>query len=151
MTSACFSIVGFRFEVAGYGCATCVGNTAPLPENVVDAIKQVRPNSHLVSFYLSICILIWAVCSCAGGFGGVWRSVWEQAFRRTSVWLRSGELFGLTPAGGGVCDRRHSQHQLWDRTGRSERRREGRVSARYLAIQRGGEPHRGEHRHRLHV
>uniref|UniRef100_A0A8C1ZX36 Iron-responsive element binding protein 2 n=1 Tax=Cyprinus carpio TaxID=7962 RepID=A0A8C1ZX36_CYPCA len=30
----------FRFEVVGYGCATCVGNTAPLPESVVDAIKQ---------------------------------------------------------------------------------------------------------------
>nr|XP_061812547.1 iron-responsive element-binding protein 2-like isoform X2 [Nerophis lumbriciformis] len=33
-----FSQLGF--EVIGYGCATCVGNTAPLPENVVDAIKQ---------------------------------------------------------------------------------------------------------------
>ncbi|KAG7473303.1 hypothetical protein MATL_G00094330 [Megalops atlanticus] len=28
------------FEVIGYGCATCVGNTAPLPEAVVGAIKQ---------------------------------------------------------------------------------------------------------------
>ncbi|KAG7270349.1 hypothetical protein CRUP_034459 [Coryphaenoides rupestris] len=28
------------FEVIGYGCATCVGNTTPLPEGVVDAIKQ---------------------------------------------------------------------------------------------------------------
>uniref|UniRef100_A0A8C6UJC7 aconitate hydratase n=1 Tax=Neogobius melanostomus TaxID=47308 RepID=A0A8C6UJC7_9GOBI len=28
------------FEVIGYGCATCVGNTAPLPEAAVDAIKQ---------------------------------------------------------------------------------------------------------------
>ncbi|KAJ8417127.1 hypothetical protein AAFF_G00283540 [Aldrovandia affinis] len=28
------------FEVIGYGCATCVGNTAPLPDPVVDAIKQ---------------------------------------------------------------------------------------------------------------
>ncbi|XP_068458446.1 iron-responsive element-binding protein 2 [Clinocottus analis] len=28
------------FEVSGYGCATCVGNTAPLPDAVVDAIKQ---------------------------------------------------------------------------------------------------------------
>ncbi|CAL8296028.1 unnamed protein product [Boreogadus saida] len=28
------------FEVIGYGCATCVGNTAPLPEGVADAIKQ---------------------------------------------------------------------------------------------------------------
>uniref|UniRef100_A0A665URJ2 Iron-responsive element-binding protein 2 n=1 Tax=Echeneis naucrates TaxID=173247 RepID=A0A665URJ2_ECHNA len=29
-----------QFEVIGYGCATCIGNTAPLPEAVVDAIKQ---------------------------------------------------------------------------------------------------------------
>ncbi|XP_077453090.1 iron-responsive element-binding protein 2 [Stigmatopora argus] len=33
-----FSQLGF--EVIGYGCATCVGNTAPLPDSVVDAIKQ---------------------------------------------------------------------------------------------------------------
>ncbi|XP_075993886.1 iron-responsive element-binding protein 2 [Genypterus blacodes] len=33
-----FSQLGF--EVIGYGCATCVGNTAPLPEPVVAAIKQ---------------------------------------------------------------------------------------------------------------
>ncbi|XP_049580261.1 iron-responsive element-binding protein 2 isoform X1 [Syngnathus scovelli] len=33
-----FSQLGF--EVIGYGCATCVGNTAPLPESVVNAIKQ---------------------------------------------------------------------------------------------------------------
>uniref|UniRef100_A0A674N4H9 aconitate hydratase n=1 Tax=Takifugu rubripes TaxID=31033 RepID=A0A674N4H9_TAKRU len=33
-----FSQLGF--EVIGYGCATCVGNTSPLPEPVVDAIKQ---------------------------------------------------------------------------------------------------------------
>ncbi|XP_045893534.1 iron-responsive element-binding protein 2 [Micropterus dolomieu] len=33
-----FSQLGF--EVIGYGCATCVGNTAPLPEAVVDAVKQ---------------------------------------------------------------------------------------------------------------
>uniref|UniRef100_A0A665URR4 aconitate hydratase n=1 Tax=Echeneis naucrates TaxID=173247 RepID=A0A665URR4_ECHNA len=33
-----FSQLGF--EVIGYGCATCIGNTAPLPEAVVDAIKQ---------------------------------------------------------------------------------------------------------------
>lgn len=151
MTHVCFSIMGFRFEVVGYGCATCVGNTAPLPESVVDAIKQVRQNSHFVSFFLNICMLTWAVCLCAGWFGGVWRSVWKQAFRRTPVWLRAGKLFGLAPAGGGVCDRRHSQHQPWDRTTRSELRGEGRVSAGYLAIQRGGEPHRGERRHRLHV
>eukprot|EP00061_Rhincodon_typus_P014439 g41452.t1 len=29
-----------RFEVIGYGCATCVGNTAPLPESVVAGIQK---------------------------------------------------------------------------------------------------------------
>uniref|UniRef100_H2ZV96 Iron responsive element binding protein 2 n=1 Tax=Latimeria chalumnae TaxID=7897 RepID=H2ZV96_LATCH len=29
-----------RFEVIGYGCATCVGNTAPLPEAIGNAIKK---------------------------------------------------------------------------------------------------------------
>lgn len=33
-----FSQLGF--EVIGYGCATCVGNTAPLPESVIGAIQQ---------------------------------------------------------------------------------------------------------------
>ncbi|XP_007478070.1 iron-responsive element-binding protein 2 [Monodelphis domestica] len=28
------------FEVVGYGCSTCVGNTAPLPEAVLNAIKE---------------------------------------------------------------------------------------------------------------
>ncbi|KAG8516399.1 Iron-responsive element-binding protein 2, partial [Galemys pyrenaicus] len=28
------------FEVVGYGCSTCVGNTAPLPEAVLEAVKQ---------------------------------------------------------------------------------------------------------------
>ncbi len=55
----------FRFEVAGYGCVTCVGNTTPLPESVVDAIKQVRrfnlisvslPLSDLLCIYRSACV-----------------------------------------------------------------------------------------------
>ncbi|NXD61113.1 IREB2 protein, partial [Corvus moneduloides] len=28
------------FEIVGYGCSTCVGNTAPLPEAIRNAIKQ---------------------------------------------------------------------------------------------------------------
>ncbi|XP_077703965.1 iron-responsive element-binding protein 2 isoform X3 [Canis aureus] len=28
------------FEIVGYGCSTCVGNTAPLPEAVLNAVKQ---------------------------------------------------------------------------------------------------------------
>lgn len=29
------------FEVVGYGCMTCIGNSGPLPEPVVEAITQV--------------------------------------------------------------------------------------------------------------
>ncbi|XP_029430353.1 iron-responsive element-binding protein 2 [Rhinatrema bivittatum] len=28
------------FEVVGYGCATCVGNTTPLPEEIVHAVRE---------------------------------------------------------------------------------------------------------------
>ncbi len=28
------------FNLVGYGCTTCIGNSGPLPENIVDAIKQ---------------------------------------------------------------------------------------------------------------
>ena len=30
-----------RFDVVGYGCMTCIGNSGPLPEAVVEAIVQV--------------------------------------------------------------------------------------------------------------
>ncbi|XP_056137200.1 iron-responsive element-binding protein 2 [Lampris incognitus] len=33
-------LIQLGFDVIGYGCATCVGNTAPLPDTVVQAIKQ---------------------------------------------------------------------------------------------------------------
>ncbi|XP_005852889.1 PREDICTED: iron-responsive element-binding protein 2-like, partial [Myotis brandtii] len=29
-----------RFEVVGYGCSTCVGNTGPLSDAVLSAVKQ---------------------------------------------------------------------------------------------------------------
>lgn len=35
------------FEVVGYGCMTCIGNSGPLPEPVVEAITQV-PQGALI-------------------------------------------------------------------------------------------------------
>lgn len=32
----------FRFDVVGYGCMTCIGNSGPLPETVVEAITKVN-------------------------------------------------------------------------------------------------------------
>jgi len=31
----------FRFDVVGYGCMTCIGNSGPLPDPVADAIEKV--------------------------------------------------------------------------------------------------------------
>ncbi len=28
------------FNLVGYGCTTCIGNSGPLPENIVDAFKK---------------------------------------------------------------------------------------------------------------
>jgi aconitate hydratase len=35
------------FNLVGYGCTTCIGNSGPLPENIVDAIK--KKNIYAVS------------------------------------------------------------------------------------------------------
>ncbi|WP_440910779.1 aconitate hydratase AcnA [Candidatus Pelagibacter sp.] len=35
------------FNLVGYGCTTCIGNSGPLPENIVEAIQQ--ENIHAVS------------------------------------------------------------------------------------------------------
>jgi aconitase A len=29
------------FNIVGYGCMTCIGNSGPLPESVVEAIEKV--------------------------------------------------------------------------------------------------------------
>ena len=31
---------GLGFHLVGYGCTTCIGNSGPLPEQIVDALKQ---------------------------------------------------------------------------------------------------------------
>jgi aconitase A len=36
------SLFKCRFDIVGYGCSTCVGNTAPLSEAVLNAVKQVK-------------------------------------------------------------------------------------------------------------
>ena len=31
-----------RFNLVGYGCMTCIGNSGPLPDAVVQAVDKVR-------------------------------------------------------------------------------------------------------------
>ena len=43
------------FNLVGYGCTTCIGNSGPLPENIVEAIQ--KEIFMLFQFYLEIGIL----------------------------------------------------------------------------------------------
>lgn len=31
------------FDIVGYGCMTCIGNSGPIPEPIVEAIEKVTP------------------------------------------------------------------------------------------------------------
>lgn len=35
-----YDVFPFRFQLVGYGCMTCIGNSGPLPEEVVKAIEE---------------------------------------------------------------------------------------------------------------
>lgn len=43
-----------RFEIVGYGCSTCVGNTAPLSEAVLNAVKQVKCGLAYLGAFLNL-------------------------------------------------------------------------------------------------
>lgn len=106
-----------RFEVIGYGCATCVGNTSPLPKPVVDTIKQVRASSMNPShFRIKIAcreVQISSASCVLGGPGGLWHSIWQQALRRPPVRLCACQLPGLASTGGSVRSCRDYGHRLW--------------------------------------
>lgn len=76
--------------MVGYGCSTCVGNTAPLPEAIRNAIKQVKLsgllNTDIVLTQLSdqeiqervqnvlycglgLCMMILLICMSEGDHG----------------------------------------------------------------------------------
>jgi Aconitase A len=40
------------FDIVGYGCMTCIGNSGPLPEPMVEAIEKVR---HVYISIISQC------------------------------------------------------------------------------------------------
>ena len=43
------------FNLVGYGCTTCIGNSGPLPENILDSVKKIIFMRY--PFYLEIVIL----------------------------------------------------------------------------------------------
>ncbi len=72
------------FNIVGYGCTTCIGNSGPLPEPIGNAIREQRP-------------------------GGLLRAVRQPQLRRPRARRREDELPGLTAAGGRLCAGRQPQ------------------------------------------
>lgn len=53
------------FDIVGYGCMTCIGNSGPLPDSIVEAIEKVitsklkkKPNNFYTSIFLVKCCRI---------------------------------------------------------------------------------------------
>jgi aconitase A len=48
------SLAKLGFDVVGYGCMTCIGNSGPLPDVIVETIEKVRSLIIISEFYLII-------------------------------------------------------------------------------------------------
>lgn len=48
-----------RFDIVGYGCMTCIGNSGPLPEPVSEAIEKVNTTSTTADhcFMFTFCVI----------------------------------------------------------------------------------------------
>lgn len=42
-------LIKLGFDIVGYGCMTCIGNSGPLPDAIVETIEKVR-YSRIISF-----------------------------------------------------------------------------------------------------
>lgn len=57
------------FDIVGYGCMTCIGNSGPLPDTIIEAIEKVEELiDFALEFYLSFsqyslyfCHKIWII------------------------------------------------------------------------------------------
>ncbi len=108
------------FDLVGYGCTTCIGNSGPLPEPVAQAIDE----HQLVAA---------AVLSGNRNFEGRVHPAGQ------------GELPRLAAAGGRLRARRQPQGRPHERAARHRQRRQAGLSARHLADagrRPGGDPQR---------
>ena len=99
------------FNLVGYGCTTCIGNSGPLPEEVSAAVNDARPRGRL------------------GAVG-------QPQLRGPDQPRRQDELPGLAAAGGRLRARRHDGHRPDQRAARHRHRRAAGLPARHLADRR---------------
>ena len=48
-SGVCPALIRLGFDVVGYGCMTCIGNSGPLPDSMVEAIEKV--GCYMIWFY----------------------------------------------------------------------------------------------------
>jgi aconitate hydratase len=41
-------LTALGFDIVGYGCMTCIGNSGPLPESIVEAMEKVKKKFSLL-------------------------------------------------------------------------------------------------------
>ena len=44
MIYSTYALILYRFSLVGYGCMTCIGNSGPLAEPIVETIEKVSIN-----------------------------------------------------------------------------------------------------------
>ena len=101
------------FNLVGYGCTTCIGNSGPLPEPIAQAIDARRPASS-------------PRCSRA-----------TATSKAASTRRRKRQLPRLAAAGGRLRAGRLDDGRSAERAARHRRRRPAGLPARHLAVQQG--------------
>ena len=100
------------FDVVGYGCTTCIGNSGPLKPEISAGVKA----GDLIA--------------CCRAFG-------QPQFRRSRAPRSAHELPGLAAAGGGVRARRHAGYRPRRRSRSARQGRQARIPRRHLAERHG--------------
>ena len=101
------------FNLVGYGCTTCIGNSGPLPPAISEAVNCQRP-------------------------GRDGRAVGEPELRGPDQPGREDELPGLSAAGGRLRAGRHDGHRHAARAARLRRRGQAGLPGGHLAVAGGG-------------
>lgn len=123
------------FEVVGYGCMTCIGNSGPLPEPVVEAITQVLLGARLCCiippvwlfyyYYFIIWELLRFFCcshivwganllSAPGGSGCCRRPVWKQKLWRACPPQHQSQLPSFSSTCHSLCNSWYCEDRLWE-------------------------------------
>ena len=105
-----------RFNLVGYGCTTCIGNSGPLPAAISEAITERRP-------------------------GGLLGAVRQPQLRGPHPPRGADELPRQPAAGGGLRAGRPHGHRPVRRAARRGQRRRARLPARHLALAAGDPRH----------